>query len=499
MFAKILAWVRDWITKMLGQNTLKQALGVDVAVSAPMAEALQLWTLLYQNQAPWLSADVRSLNLAAAIAGEIARAVTIEMTVDVSGSARAEFLDEQLEYITPRLRQNVEYGCAKGGLMLKPYITPNRKIAVDYVQADQFYPVSFDANGRITACVFSDQRKIGQYWFTRLEYHTLTPEGAMISNAAFRSGSQGELGQSVPLTSVDAWAALSDQPATITGADRLLVGYFKFPQANSTDPTSPLGVSCYARAAMGNECLLKQADKQWSRLLWEFESGERALYVDVLAFGKDDAGKPLLPNKRLYRTLNQGGSVGDDALFKDWTPTFRETNILAGLDAILKKVEFNCGLAYGTISDPNVIAATATEIKMQKQRSYATITDTQKALQAALDDLLYAMNVWADAFGLAPAGAWEASYEFDDSIVADHDTAFAQDQQVVTMNAMPKYAFLMRNYGMSEEDARKWVEEAKNESPAPMDFFGQSTALVDNGQGNQEETQPAEEPAAQVE
>jgi hypothetical protein len=36
--------------------------------------------------------------------------------------------------------------------------------------------------------------------------------------------------------------------------------------------------------------LIESADRQWSDLLWEFESGQRALYVDALAFGKDADG-----------------------------------------------------------------------------------------------------------------------------------------------------------------------------------------------------------------
>ena len=74
-----------------------------------------------------------------------------------------------------------------------------------------------------------------------------------------------------------------------------------------------------------------------------------AIPVDTLAFGKDErTGKPVLPNKRLYRTLNQGGELSDEEMFHEWSPEFREASIISGLDAVLKKNEFVCGLAYGT-------------------------------------------------------------------------------------------------------------------------------------------------------
>ena len=60
---------------MIGQSSVKQALHVDVAISPRMAVALQLWTFMYENRAHWLNDEIRSLNLPAAIAGEIARAV----------------------------------------------------------------------------------------------------------------------------------------------------------------------------------------------------------------------------------------------------------------------------------------------------------------------------------------------------------------------------------------------------------------------------------------
>jgi A118 family predicted phage portal protein len=193
--------------------------------------------------------------------------------------------------------------------------------------------------------------------------------------------------------------------------------------------------------------------------LWEFESGQRALYADELAFGKDKDGKPILPNKRLYRSLDMGGQADD--LFKEWTPTLREENILRGLDAILKRIEFACGLAYGTLSDPQTVDKTATEIKTSRQRSYATVVDTQKAVQKAMDDLLYAMDTWATLSKLAPKGKYTATYDFDDSVIVDKDAQFQQDLRLVQSGIMSPVEFRMRNFGEDEETAKQKIAEAK--------------------------------------
>jgi A118 family predicted phage portal protein len=316
--------------------------------------------------------------------------------------------------------------------------------------------------------VFADSKVIGRDYYTRLEYHALGLGGYQITNRAFRSSTKDTLGSEVTLSSVAAWAELEPE-AVISGIERPLFAYFKMPFANNIDPTSPLGVSVYARAVD----MIEQADKQWSDFLWEFESGKRALYADSNAFGRDTDGKPMLPNKRLYRTLESAANIGANGdLFQEWTPTLREVNILNGLDAILKRIEFTCGLAQGTISDPNTVALTATEIKMSKQRTYATIVDTQKALEDALEGLLYAMDVWATLGNLAPRGEYSTSYWWDDSIVADYDTAFAQDMQVLD-RVMSRVEFRMRNYGEDEATAKKMIAMMDAERQ-PVDFFPMS-------------------------
>lgn len=446
-------------------QTVKDALKVDVAISTPMAEALQVWSAMYQNKSPWLNKEVKSMNLASAIASEIARSVTIEMNVQIEGSPRANYLASQFERVIREMRNKVELGCALGGLMMKPY--PNGKnVDVDFIPADQFFPVSFDSDGNIISCIFADLRTIGKNYYTRLEYHSLTSGGYTIKNIAYKSSSQNVLGQPISLTEVPEWANLAPE-ATIKAIDKPLFAYFKYPMANNVDTSSPLGVSCYSRAVG----LIEQADQQWSGLLWEFESGQRAIHVDQTMFSKDPkTGEWRLPKKRLYRVLNQSSQVGEGETFHEWTPEFREASILSGLDAMLKKIEFNAGLAYGTISDPQSVEKTATEIKVSKQRFYATVTDTQKALRVAIGQLLWVMDTYTTLYKLAPAGKFQAGYEFDDSVVADHDTQFMEDSQAVGMYVMSKVEFRMRNYGETEEVARKKIEMV-NAEMQPTSFF----------------------------
>ena len=125
------------VIRTIRKDDLKKILNTDIAISDKMNYAIALWTKLYKNHADWLDEDTKSLNLPSSIATELARLVTVEMKSEISGSIRADFLNEQYIRILPDLRNVTEYACEKGGIILKPYIS-GKDINVDYVQDDRF-------------------------------------------------------------------------------------------------------------------------------------------------------------------------------------------------------------------------------------------------------------------------------------------------------------------------------------------------------------------------
>ena len=99
---------------------------------------------------------------------------------------------------------------------------------------------------------------------------------------------------------------------------------------------------------------------------------------------------------------------------------------MAGLNQILMKIEDQSGLARGTLSDANTEARTATELTILRNRTYTTIADNQQALERALSEGGRAMDKYADLYNLAPAGEYEVSFDWDDSVIADTETQLQQ-------------------------------------------------------------------------
>ena len=157
MFEKILNWIKGVIGKMFNSNTIQSALNVKVAMSSDMANAITLFEKIYMNEADWLKKnEVESLELGSSIANEFARLTTLEMKSDITGSARADFLNEQYNKVKEKLNENLEVGNAVGGLVFKPYVKDN-KIYVDLVKGSCFYPTDFDNSGNITGGIFVSQ------------------------------------------------------------------------------------------------------------------------------------------------------------------------------------------------------------------------------------------------------------------------------------------------------------------------------------------------------
>ncbi len=168
---------------------------------------------------------------------------------------------------------------------------------------------------------------------------------------------------------------------------------------------------------------------QYSRLLWEFEGSELALDIDINAIRPDSDGRMPKLNERLFRKLD----LGEENTYNIFSPVIRDASQINGLNEMLIRIEDVCGLSRGTFSNLQTQAKTATELKILRQRSYATVADTQKSLQQALEHLIYAMDVWATIGNLAPSGDYNVSFEFDDSIVTDIDTEFDRRVKLLQM------------------------------------------------------------------
>ncbi len=470
IFQRIAEAVRRWWSRLIPYKDIAAAEQIKTPLAPEMVRALSLWCELYHDRAPWKEpGKVKSLNLCAMAASEIARQVVLEMKAtvdagseDAEGKAvtneRSEFLEETFEGLLGVLRLKLEVGCAAGGMIVKPCPDPaSGRIYFDFAPDWSLYPLAFDGAGNLSDVIIPDVFRDGEAIYTRLERHTLSGEDVTITQRAFKTTHEDSLGTEVPLTSVERWAALQPE-VTVTGAGGMLFGWYKVAAANTVDADCALGASVFAKAVD----VAREIDLQYSRLLWEFEGGELAVDVDPTAlYEKSDGKGRRLPklNERLFRAVDTGA----DSTYEVFAPTLRDVSLVNGLNQLLIRFEDLCGLSRGTFSDANVDARTATELRIVKQRSYATVADNQKALEKCLRDVLRAMDVYATLYNLAPAGEWAASFEWDDSILTDVDAQLQQRLLLVNSGVMSKAELRQWYLGESEAQAEAAVAKIRGE------------------------------------
>lgn len=530
VWANIVSKLKEIFKTMIGGRTIEQTLHVTPIMSSQMEHAIELWSAMYKGEADWIKepsagspARVVSLGLPALIASEKTRTALLEFKSEITtptkevekenpnyteptedefgniipsmepktivedkpigNTARAEYLNEQYNKLKKQLRKQIEYGIAKGGLVIKPYLVANKvdekdtdwQMEFDFIQADNFYPLAFDAAGQITEAAFIQTQVEKDVIYRRLEYHKWENNKVTIINKAFKASTntqnQGDmngvdLGKEIPLKEVSTWKDLQEK-VEIKNMQKPLFAYFKMPEANTIDTSSPLGVSGYSRAVK----LIKDADMQYSRLLWEYEAGEMAIDIDrdAMSFKEDGKGDYHTVDNHLQERLFRKVDLGESDTYQPYNPTLRDAAYIQGLNTILMRIEDVTGLSRGSLSDASVEAKTATEIKILKQRSYQTNADIQQAIEDALQDTVYVMNAYCDLYKITPNGKYDVSFEWDDSIIVDIDTELTKQMTLLQNGLTSKKEVRMWYFGETERQAEEALLQISKEGAQDME------------------------------
>ena len=131
------------------------------------------------------------------------------------------------------------------------------------------------------------------------------------------------------------------------------------------------------------------------------------------------------------------------------------------------RIEDATGLSRGTISDNSTRVQdpkTATELRILRQRSYASNLDIQLALQDALTDVIYVMDVYCTLYKVTPEGDYDVSFEWDDSILVDSESELSKRLTLMKNGISSKLETRMWYYGETEEQAKQALAIVQQEA-----------------------------------
>lgn len=456
--------VREWVSTLL-ERTIKETFDVKLMTATEQDDFLRLCRDIYKGFPFWESDDdhIGTVNFAKAICSEVARLTTMNISIVIEGGARAAWLQAQADDVLGRVRRWVEYGAGFGTVILKP-----NGSGIDLITPEQFRVVSWH-DGKITGVVFIDYTydADADVWYTRLEHQRLTDAGYAISQRVFSGRKAGDTERQVAIEN-SPWSDLSEE-VVISGVTDMLFGVLRMPAANNIDLTSPVSLPIFSDAIEE----LKSFDVAYSRFSSEIYDSRRTVLLDsdrLLAVpGRvGQANKDaLLKSMRLpdYVRAIEGTSAADSDVYHEINPSLFTDERLKGLNAILSQLGFKCGFSNGYfVFNQKTGMVTATQVESDDRRTIQLINDVRHALIQALDGLFYALDRFADIYGLAPRSEYEVTYDFAD-LTLNEDEDKARWWSYVQANRVPFWYFLVKFEGLSEEEAKALSSEAAEPEP----------------------------------
>lgn len=448
---------------MLWQGKAREEFEIEPIGSDQMESWVAECVNIYQGNPCWLDEEdhIDTVNFAKSVCSETARLVMLGIGIKIDGSARAEYLQKQIERIYYQLRNWVEYGCAFGTIILKP----NGDCVQLYTREE--FIVTHSTDGNIDGAVFFHQKKFEEKWYTRLEYHRFIDSLYVISNRCFVGSSRNDIKKPVDI-SVTPWAELTED-AVVENLESPLFGVFKTPQANNIDLDSPYGLPIFSEAVQE----LRDLDIAYSRNAKEVLDSKRTVLLDsdtlVPGGGKVSRTASTWENQRkllhLPDVVKNVQGDGKEMFYQEINPELNTDTRISGINALLNQIGYKSGFSNGHfVFNESSGIQTATQVEADQQRTIQFIKDVRDKLESCLRGLLYAISVFADLYDLAPSGEWEEVFSF-----GDISYSFEEDRArwwgYVTSGKVPAWMFFVKFEGMTEEDAKAMITEATPKQP----------------------------------
>ena len=439
--------LRGAIMKLLNLRDAR-ALGCDMTPA--MANAVRQWDdLFYLTNQPQ-----HSLKMAATLTSTIATLATSELTLSAGAGARADWMQSQLDAnLLPNLFEAVQLAGAGGMAAVKPYVDGGN-IYVEIIPRSRIFPKHWGPNRRLDAGYFTDFDKLDDGTaVVRVESFAME-DGLYITNKAYRLKEQGWMGSEIPLSAVPRWADLQPE-LLIRDVDRPHFGLLRMPGVNTVDG-SAYPVSLYANALDS----IRELDATYYDFFWERSTGKRRMILDrSVAMLDPVSGKPAVSFKELASDYYMTIDMPETKPWDDYTPDFRFDAYKTAMETQLRMLELQTGFSQGTFAiDPKTGRVTATQIISEDKTTYNTIKAIQdRGLTTGLLDVLYWFDAYASLYSLAPAGSFEPSVTFGDSIFEDTGTEFARRMQMAESRYLRPELVLAWYFGVSEDKAREMM------------------------------------------
>lgn len=425
-----------------------------------------------------------------------------QVTVSVTGETIDNFVNEVLtdNLFNLKYEEYLETGIVTGGFAVRPYVD-NNKIKLAWIRADQFVPLQSNTNDIQSAVIVNRTTRSennNMVWYSLLEFHEFDGiSSETITNELYRSENVSEIGQQVNLTVLDEFADLPEQ-VVINDIVRPTFAYFKTPGKNNKSIESPLGIGIVEN----NMHVIDAINTAQDQFYREVKLGKRRIAIDGTLMkpqaehsGDDMSGAPVFdPDDDVF--MQVGKTRDGKPIIEDLTKDIRVQQYNDSLQVFMREFENNIGLSQGTLStDATKSDKTATEVVSDNSETYRTrssyITQVEKQIKELITSIVQ-LATKPELFDNQSSplsvdlvnNPLEINLHFDDGVFVDKDKQLEEDLKVAMAGFMPKKQFLMRNYGLSEDDAEEWLVELQSEAPETDNMPDKQAGMLGGNDGD---------------
>lgn len=453
MFQNLIQWVRSLFGKIVGQRTQQQMMKSDE----------------YKRRYE----DTLGINFDAIFGGALANKAVNDCNISITDandgeSARSEFISTVLTPVWDNIKQTTAQALGKGGKFLVPYVTGD-SIYVAVIDQTRAAINDIRGDGIITSLsVIAEIKQIKGDYYQRIIDYTVVGDTLSIKTRIINTS-----GGEVPYDIAPEWASITPE-ITIGNVDRVPVGFLKCPKDSRREDEwygVPITYGCGDTIRQLNE-LIVQIES-------EYKLKKAFVGADELMFGKD--GK--LPDNGLFKVFRSGGALkgdGGKSFWEVFDPPIRDTSYYARYNVLCAQLEKEVGTSRGILTEPATYGATATEIKAGNYDTFCLVCDIRKNIQKCFEDLAYAVDIYAEHFGLTPAGAsgdYKVTFDWDMSLVESTEETFAQLSELESRGLISGARLNSFVTGQSMEDAQAEIDAAQDQKTKaaaelinPMDF-----------------------------
>lgn len=451
---------------MILRSRAKDEFNVDPITSDAVIRRIEECVRIYQGHPDWVNEKdhIKTINFAKAICSEVARLCTLGIGIHVDGSARADYLQKQVDRLYFKLREWVEYGCAFGTVILKPDGS-----GVEMYTPDRF-EITAQKNGKVTGAAFLNtaQGEDEKTWYTRLEYHRFLNDGVYaISNKCYEGSAPNDMRKRVGIE-ITPWADLREE-VTISDLASPLFAVLRTPHANEIEIGSVLSLPIFSDAIEE----LEDLDIAYSRNAKEIKDSKRIVMADdsLLAGGGYKVPQSVTAAQRMAQDMGLPDMIrmmhgsGAEEVYHEINPELNTETRVKGINSLLSQIGYKIGFANGYfVFNESSGIQTATGVEADQQRTIQFIKDVRDKLESCMGEMLYAFSALADLYGLAPRGEYEVVYDFGD-ITYNREEDRARWYGYVVAGKIPFWYYLTKFEGMTEEDAKAMEAAAAPKAP----------------------------------